>query len=435
LEEDYAQAAMYQSFRSIASYIDGMKPSSRKVVHVVKKNNVSKDTKVSHLAAEIAKQTEYLHGEASLQGVVVNMAQDFTGSNNMNLLYPASSFGTRFIPSASAARYIYTRKSEFFDVMFPKDDDEILDQQEFEGTIIEPKFFVPTLPMILVNGSEGIGTGYAQKILPRNPKTISKIIKDSLEGKKLPKRIKPYYRGFKGSITPVDNSWITSGKLTVKNTSTIEVSEVPINYTLASYTKVLNDLVEKRVIRDFTDLSEDDNFLFEIKTSRTFTSDNDEDKMMDIFKLNRRVTENFTCINENNAIEELNSEIEIIEKFIKIRLEYMSKRKDNLIKKMTESQEEIEGKLLFIEAVIKGELIISNRRKIDIETDIATKLPTVKKINGKFDYLLNMRIFSLTKEKWEELKKEYDNQVKTLRDLKKKSVKDLWLEDINNVGY
>jgi len=123
LNNDFAQFALYSSFRSIGSYIDGLKPSSRKVVYTIKKKNIISDVKVSRFASSVAEETEYLHGETSLIGVICNLAQNYIGSNNENLLYPSGSFGTRFVPIPSAARYIFTKKSENFDKYFSNLDD------------------------------------------------------------------------------------------------------------------------------------------------------------------------------------------------------------------------------------------------------------------------------------------------------------------------
>lgn len=432
LNDEYSQTALYASFRSIASYIDGLKPSSRKIVYTLKKKNIINDVKVSRLASTVSELTEYLHGEGSLQGVISNMAQTFVGSNNDALLYPAGSFGTRFVPIASAPRYIFTRKSESFDNYFSKEDDEILIQQEFEGTIIEPKFFVPVLPLLLINGSEGIGTGFAQKILPRNKEEIKKYINDYLTdpSKVSQKPLVPFYAGFNGTILQGEElgSWSILGSYRIKDITTIIIDEIPIGYTLSTYTKVLDSLEERKIILSFEDKSENDNFLFEVKVSKEFTKQSNE-KILDDLKLVKRVTENYTCVAEDNSIREFNSAEEIIKAYIEVRLEYYKKRKQYLLSIYSEQLSEIQSKALFISEVINNNIYVNNTPKAQILSQL-TSYEDIIEVNGSYDYLLNMPIYSLTKEKYEELQKKAKDKKAQIKELKLKSEKDLWKEDL-----
>lgn len=431
LNNEYSQTALYASFRSIASYVDGLKPSSRKVVYTLKKKNITTEIKVSRLASTVSELTEYLHGEGSLQGVISGMAQTFVGANNEALLYPAGSFGTRFVPTPSAPRYIFTKKSAAFDSYFSKDDDDILIKQEFEGEIIEPKFFVPIFPLLLINGSEGIGTGFAQKILPRNKLDLIKYIKNYLSGKKNSKTLTPYYEGFKGTVLPGEEagSWNIIGSFKIKDTTTIIIDEIPIGYTLSSYSKVLDSLEERKIIRDYTDKSENDNFLFEVKTSREFTKKSEEE-ILNTLKLIKRVSENYTCVDENNSIREFSSVEEILKAYIKIRLEYYKKRKQYLLQNYSEQLSEIRSKALFISEVIGDRIHVNNIPKHQIVTQLS-EYEEIIEVNGSYDYLLNMSIYSLTKEKYEELLKKAKDKETQIKMLKSKSETDLWLEEVN----
>lgn len=431
LNTEYSQSALYQSFRSIASYVDGLKPSSRKVIYTLKKRNITHDVKVSRFASDVASETEYLHGETSLQGVIVNMAQNFVGSNNDNLLYPSGSFGTRFIPASSAPRYIFTRKSESFDKYFHKDDDPVLISQEFEGSVIEPRFFVPVLPLILINGSEGIGTGYAQKIFPRSVEEIEGYIKTTLEDKIPRRKLIPNFRGFKGTVIPDEensNSWYIEGVFSIKNTSSIEITEVPIGYTLSSYTAQLEKLVERRIIKDYEDLSEDDNFLFKISVSREFTKKSKEE-ITDILKLRKKISENYTCVDEENKIVEMKSAEEILQAFIKIRIEYYAKRKEYLLKKLSEDILLLESRAAFIKAVIEERVLINNKKKSEIETQIK-KIENIITVDDSYDYLLRMPIWSLTHERYTELLNQVKEFKGKVKEIKSKSDKTFWLEDL-----
>jgi len=180
LNEQYSDSALYINYRSTPSYIDGLKNSTRKVVYTVKKQNIKSQMKVSALGSKVVDTSGYLHGDTSIQGAIVTLAQDFCGSNNLSIMEPIGSFGTRHIPEAAAPRYIFTKPSKYFDYLFRKEDDHSLIEQEFEGEKIEPIFYVPTLPLILLNGSTGIGVGFASTILARDLNNIISIVNNFL---------------------------------------------------------------------------------------------------------------------------------------------------------------------------------------------------------------------------------------------------------------
>ena len=195
--DEYTVFSAYDNYRKIASYIDGFKPSARKIFYTIR--NETKKVKIETLANKTAESTEYLHGAGSLMGVAVNMAQDFAGTNNIPILTREGQFGNRLTHSASAPRYIYSKLEDICHQIFDKKDDIILIQQELEGKKIEPRWYIPIIPMILINGSEGMGVGYAQKIFSRKVSDIIEAVEDILKGKE-PKPILPSFNGFNGEI-------------------------------------------------------------------------------------------------------------------------------------------------------------------------------------------------------------------------------------------
>lgn len=430
LEDEYSNSALYNCYRSIASYVDGCKPSARKVVYTIKKRNLISASKVSRMSSAVAEETEYLHGENSLQGVIVNMTQDFVGSNNISLLSPDGNFGCRHIPMSSAPRYIFSRKSDHFDMLFNKLDDKILIDQEFEGNKIEPKFFVPILPLILLNGSEGMGTGFAQKILPRKIQNIKRAIKDILETGDTKDKLIPYYKGFKGKIRQGINSnqWEIIGNYKIVNTSTIEITEIPIGYSLSSYLKVLNRLVEDNIIKSYEDLCENDQFLFKIKVLRSFTKKPDVE-ILRILKLIKRVSENYTCIDEKNRIIVFESAKEILQAYIKIRLEYYEKRRKYLIKQLTVEIDFLQSIRSFIKSIILNKIKINNIPKKKIIEQISL-IPKIIKKNNSYDYLLKMPLYSLTKEKIDDLEKQIAEKENKLNYYNKTTPENLWNVDL-----
>jgi DNA topoisomerase-2 len=179
---------------------------------------------------------EYLHGEVSLEGVIVNLAQNFVGSNNLPLLSPEGSFGTRFIPEAGASRYIYTKMQPYLTDIFKKEDEPLLEKQYFEGSQIEYKYYVPIIPILLINGNEGISSGFAQKILPRDINEIKEAI-ISILNDNFVDRIKPSYNEFEGNIIQIgENSYEIQGVIEKGKRNTICV---PILYVSTDITTPL----------------------------------------------------------------------------------------------------------------------------------------------------------------------------------------------------
>ena len=268
LEEDFQPAALYLNYRTTPSCIDGLKNSHRKIVYAVRKLNKKDYTKVSQLAPLISAETDYLHGETSLMGAVVTLAQDYTGSNNLPLLIPNGNFGTRHMNSASAPRYIFTMPQPYFDLVFRKEDDKNLVKQIFEGGEIEPRFYVPIVPLLLVNGCVGIGVGFSSKVLARPLENMIEAIKLKLDKKKIPSELfVPNWNGFTGKVESIGkNKWAISG-VAKKTGKHVEITELPISYDLMTYRNELKKLKEKGLVSKFTDLSEDDKFLFDVVLS------------------------------------------------------------------------------------------------------------------------------------------------------------------------
>lgn len=430
-KNDFVNYASYDNLRKIASYIDGQKNASRKVLYTVLEKNIKDKIKVSQLGSKVAEFAEYLHG--NLDNVIVNLAQDFSGTNNLPLLQKKGNFGTRFAQEASASRYIFTYGSENFFKIFKKEDCNILVKQTFEGSNIEPLFYVPTLPLILINGSEGVSSGFAQKILPRNPKSIQKYILDYLSGKSPnAKLLEPYFNNFNGSIEKGENpnQWLIKGKIKRINQTTIVIDEIPVGYDLKSYIKVLDALEDSKVINSYKDLSDNDIFKFEVKMLSKELDRLSETEILTKLKLVKTVTENFTCIDENSKIVVFDDAKKLIDNYINIKLKFLNLRKDYLIQQLDLSLQIIKSKLTFIKKILSEELKINKRAKDSIIKDIE-KIKEITKINDNYDYLLNMPLYSLTKDKLANLVDDYKKQTENLKSLKSKSINDLWIEDLN----
>jgi len=239
---DYVDYSSYDNLRKIASLVDGQKNAARKIVYTVLENKINKKIKVSQLGSKVAEYAEYLHG--SLENVVVNMAKDYAGTNNLPLLQKKGNFGTRFTPEASAPRYIYTYGTDEFFELFKPEDNDILKHQTFEGNKIEPMFYVPTLPLLMINGSEGVSSGFAQKILPRSVETVIDYIKAKINNEETPALI-PHFNDFRGNIEKGEHKqWIINGIVEKKNANTVVISELPVGYLMHSKIKARFNLMQ-----------------------------------------------------------------------------------------------------------------------------------------------------------------------------------------------
>lgn len=429
---DYVDYASYSNLRMIASCIDGQKNAARKVLHTILSKNIKNEIKVSQLSSKMSEFTEYLHGDAS--GVIVNLAQNFSGSNNVPLLVREGNFGTRFSPSASAPRYIFTHGEDNLWKTFNREDNTNLIKQYFEGIEIEPKFFVPNLPIILLNGADGVSTGFAQKILPRNPKKVKNYVIDYLQGSLRAKKsnsLEPYYEGFKGSIEPgvSPKQWVIKGVIERIAANKFKITEVPVGYSLKGYIAILDELEEKKFIQSYVDKSENDNFLFEVRMSMKDLKDIDDEKLLDKMKLIKRVSENLTCIDENNKIVVFDRIEEIIEYFLNVKLKFMQKRKDSQLEKFDTELKLLKCKYFFIKGVFDGKIEVQNKKKSEIVAQLEDINNIITKDNN-YDYLVNMPIHSLTKETFDKLKEDAKNKKAQYDELKPKTIEEIYLEDL-----
>lgn len=433
LSTDYCNYAAYDNTRKVASLIDGQKISARKVLNTVIKDNITKDIKVENLMSRVAEQNEYLHGASSLGGVIVNMARRYvSSSNNIPLLHNEGNFGTRFINENSATRYIYTRKEPILDYIFIKDDFPVLIEQNFEGTKIEPRYFMPIIPLLLVNGSDGISVGFAQTILPRKLKDVINYLVDYLDNKQPDiNKLLPYYNGFTGDISRDIESttrFYIKGKFIRETTTSIVITELPVKYQLEQYLDVLDDLEERHVIKGFKDESTDDIFKFRIKVTREFGELSDDEIMLKL-KLIQTESENYTCLDENNRIFEARDLNTLIQRYIAIRLNTYTLRKNYMLKTMAEELKLLISKYTFIKNVIDGTIKINN---VPIN-EVYTSLETVKnliKVDSSFEYLMNIKASNFTKEYYTELKNKILKLKAEFDILKVKEEKAIWREEL-----
>ena len=248
ISKEMIHFSKYDCDRSIPNLMDGQKTSLRKILFACFKRNLTSEIKVAQLAGYVSEHSSYHHGESSLNGAIVGMAQTYVGSNNINLLEPNGQFGTRLQGGSDAAseRYIFTELNPLTRMIFRKSDDQVLRYLDDDGTPVEPDWYAPIIPMILINGSKGIGTGFSTDIPPFNPTQIIQYLKAKIEGKDASGiEIEPYYEGFKGTITKIaEQKYLIKGRCTITDSKTVKITELPIGTWTDDYKEFLEKLID-----------------------------------------------------------------------------------------------------------------------------------------------------------------------------------------------
>jgi DNA topoisomerase-2 len=424
VHKDLVNFSLADLKRSIAHVCDGLKPSQRKVMYSCFQKNLTAEMKVAQLAAFVAEKSSYHHGEVSLADTIVKLANDFVGSNNINLLEPCGQFGTRLMggKDASQTRYIFTRLTSEARKLFDPKDDAILNYLDDDGRSIEPDFYMPTLPMILINGSEGIGTGFSCYIPPFNPKDIKDNIGRILDGKQVVP-MRPWFRGFKGKVHKEDDTWMMEGVWNWKGDN-IVVTELPPGRWTQDYKEYLEGLVEKKLIGGFTNNSTTEDVHFEIED---YTG---KDLLKDL-KLRKTLrVSNMHLFHPTRGIYKYSSPEEILKDFVELREDHYVKRKAHLIKVLETRATMCGYKSKFVTMVIEGDIVVFKRKKQDLEEELSKTFP---KIGGTYDYLLNIKTVQYTEESVKNLLKESKQAKEELEVMKNTSHIEMWKMDIKNI--
>ena len=419
--------------RSIASICDGLKESQRKLLYATFLKNLSfqgKSLKVAQLGAFCSEKTSYHHGEASIFETIIRMAQDFIGSNNIPLLYRDGQFGSLSMLGEDAAspRYIHTKMDRFTRLLFRKEDDNLLEYLEDDGEMIEPKEYVPILPMVLINGTLGIGSGWSSNIPLYNPRDILSCIriwiKHHEDEMKLPE-IHPWYKGFEGTIEKLDkHRYLTKGVISRKK-DMITVSSIPINMSIDSFKTSLDDLLETKKIKAYKNFSTDNKPHFEIKEH------SDMELTIESLKLTSTIsTSNMVLFDTTQKLKKYETVQDIINEFCYFRYDLYVKRKIYLIKTLENELLILQNKFRFLSEVMNDTLII---RDVD-ESDI---VKTLKKngyfcVDGdeEFKYLLHMQIRSFSKQKLTDLQKNIEKIDVELKIVRAISESQMWENDL-----
>jgi DNA gyrase/topoisomerase IV subunit B len=408
--------------RSIPSICDGLKPSQRKILYgtILRKLFTKKDEiRVAQLAGFVSDKTCYHHGEASLQGAIINMAQNFVGSNNINLLYPSGQFGTRLTgKDAASPRYIHTFLGEMTRFLFRSEDDPVLKYLDDDGTLVEPEWFIPIIPMVLVNGTSGIGTGFSTEIPCYNPEDLVANLLHMMEGEhspKKPKAMKPWYAGFEGSVTSgaSPGEYLVYGKYEHVGDTTgvnkIRITELPVGTWTSNYKEFLEEQSDKGdfitgYVSNITDEKVD--FTVQVKDLKKLEdSGNFWTKLKLVSKISTR---NMHLYNHSGTIHKYGGTDDILKEFYQVRVDMYQKRKDYIVAKLTHELDLLKYKVKFITYILEDKIVINKQRKEQIiakikEFKFPELAPEFGSKNVSYDYLTNMYLFSLTQDRIDEL--------------------------------
>lgn len=445
--EDLIHFSNSDNIRSIPNMCDGLKPSQRKILYCCFKRNLNKEIKVAQLAGYVSEHGAYHHGEVSLHGTIVNMAQNFVGSNNINIFEPVGQFGTRIHGGKDAAqpRYIHTKLCDITNKIYNKLDEPLYNYNMDDGIKVEPEYYVPIIPMLLVNGSQGIGTGWSTEIPCHNPHDIIKNIRAYLDGREL-EPMYPWYKNFKGKITKIkDNVYQTRGIYEVDDyNDTVIIKELPIGIWTQKFQEDLENITidklnksSKQYIKYYnsycTDTDIHYNIVFpkaEIYDYLQYEGSSGITKLERILKLTNTIsTTNMVYYDANNKIKKATNINDILIEYCDVRLDLYEKRRLYLIKIIEEDINTLEIKIRFIMDFIEGKIVIIKKKKNEIIEHLES-LSYPKSPHDDYDYLLKMPIYNLTQDKIDEFNEKLNNKKDELSRLNLTNRKEMWLREL-----
>jgi DNA topoisomerase-2 len=452
INKELIHFSKYDCDRSIPNLMDGLKTSLRKILYTTFKRNLTKEIKVAQLSASVSETSCYHHGEESLNKAIVGMGQNFVGSNNINLLFPSGQFGSRIKggQDASSPRYIFTRLERITRCIFPEQDDKILTYLDDDGTQVEPQFYVPIIPMVLVNGSKGIGTGFSTEIMCYNPKDIITYLKNKLQGITGDQIVFfPYYEGFTGETEKVsDTKFVFKGKYEIVDQDKIKVTEVPVGYWTEDFKELLNDLqndkdkegkkitpVVKDVFENYTDTTVEFVITFtkgklqELESLKCDHGSNGLEKLLKLYSTSS--TTNMNLFNSEDKLKKYESVEEIIDDYFDIRLEYYEDRKDFMIEALERELMILSNKAKYIQELLNGTIDLRKKKKQEIIDMLQDKEYDTVDDDEEFKYLVRMPMDSVSEENVEKLLKEHHDKQDELQRIKSTTIQQMWLSELD----
>jgi DNA topoisomerase-2 len=454
INREFIHFSKYDCDRSIPNLMDGLKISLRKILYSAFKKNLTTEIKVAQFSGYVSENSGYHHGEASLNAAIVGMAQNFVGSNNINLFTPNGQFGTRLQGGKDSAseRYIFTQLNKITRVLFPQSDDNILKYLNDDGLLVEPIYYAPIVPMILVNGTKGIGTGFSTDIMCYNPLEIIEYLKCKLSDDIYENDFVPYYEGFKGSIVKLNNGkFLIKGVYEKLGNDKIRVTELPVGYWTEDFKELLEELIDPApgkdgkkispIIKDYDDMSKDTNVDFTI----TFTKgklesleleklDNDCNGIHKLLKLSTtNTTTNMHLFNAEDKLKKYDTVEEIIDDYYETRLEMYQTRKDYLITSLENELILLSNKAKYIKENLDGTIDLRKKKREQVIHMLKEKGYEVINDDEQYHYLTKMPMDSVTEENVEKLYKEHDITMNKLETIKGTTINQMWESELEKL--
>ena len=432
--KEFIEFSMEDNVRSIPSVIDGLKPSQRKIIYTLFKRNFKDEVKVELLMGSILELAAYHHGPASLESTIIGLAQDFVGANNINLLDPTGEYGTRIKGGhdASASRYIFTKLAKFTKDIYKQEDEDLLEYLIDDGYKVEPRYYIPIIPMVLVNGSSGIGTGWSSDVPHFNPTDVITYIQNYLKKSKKNIDLIPWYNGFKGDIIPDLNNkrYISRGIFKKTGKNKLNILELPIMTWNDKYFEYLDKLIDEKYIKDYDNYCTDDSVNIVITISEDILSILTDEMIVKKFNLDSYISmNNMNLFNSESKIQFYKDQYDIIDDFVIIRTNFYELRKKNILYKFEEQKKYIINKMKFINCVLKKDIIFENKTKDKIIAQIENN--KIEKYKDSYDYLINISLISLSTEKLSELKETYEKIKIEIDKVLSTTETEMWLQELD----
>ena len=440
--------SIYDNQRSIANGMDGLKISLRKIMFAAfKKGGLKTEIKVAQFSGYVSEHSGYHHGEASLNGAIIGMAQNFVGSNNINLFEPNGQYGTRLCGGRDSAseRYIFTQLNPITRLIYRAEDDAVLEYLDDDGQMVEPTFYAPIVPMVLVNGTKGIGTGFSTDIMCHNPLQIIDHIQAMLLQKPEAEwgPIEPYYRGFKGTIAPLSTSG-TGGKFLIRGIHTVDaakkqvrVTELPVGYWTEDFKKHLETLIETNAIKDYVDMSTDTVVDFTVTFPATASMDTaivDHGCCTAIEKLLKlyttESTSNMHLFDSQDQLKKYGNVRDIVRDYYATRLELYAKRKTHQLAAMAAELRVLGNKARYIQELLDGSIDLRRKRGDELMAMLQSKGYDHVEGDEQYKYLLKLPMDSVSEDNVQKLLKEKGQKDAQHAALQGTGIEQLWLADL-----
>jgi DNA topoisomerase-2 len=449
INKELIHFSKYDCERSIPNMMDGLKISLRKILFSAFKKNLTTEIKVAQFSGYVSEQSGYHHGEASLNAAIVGMAQDYVGSNNINLLMPNGQYGSRLQGGKDSAseRYIFTQLSPITRYIYRKEDDAVLDYLEDDGFPVEPLFYVPIVPMILVNGGKGIGTGFSTDVLCYSVDKLVDYLQCKLKCENTDNIVfTPYYRGFHGTCQESDTKkYIIKGVYHKINDKKVRVTELPIGCWTDDFKLHIENLMEadknkknKSIVKDYNDMSTDTTVDIEItlndpidETIEGTNHYNNFEKTMKLY--NSLSTNNMHLFNDDEKLLKFDKEKDIIEAYYPVRLKYYQKRKDYMINSLQKELLLLSNKTRYIQSTLSDEIDLRKKSKETILSMLNDHKYDIMDGDNDYKYLLKMPMDSVSEENVNRLLKDKGSKEAELTLIQSTSIEHMWLNELEEL--